>query len=200
METEQYLQALIDLADYAELEPLLDGALELIVRACNVTTAYVELYTEADDVKTPRYWRGLCCRTDEARAIQELICRGIIGRAIAEGRTLVTSSALTQIQATMCVPIGIRSTIGALYLEGPRERPEFGPDDRKRAEWLAFYMTPCVDRLLPRSPRLPEELKALAKQRVEESLRRHHWNVSDVARELGVTRKFVYSVIGRRKQ
>src|SRR5688500_7363524 len=86
-----FYRRLLDLGSKDEIEPLLDEALALIVEVTGASTGYLELYD--DDANRPRFWRGFRCTDRDVAKIRASISRGIIARAIGEGRTIETPSA-----------------------------------------------------------------------------------------------------------
>jgi DNA-binding NtrC family response regulator len=158
-----FLRRLLDLGGEETIEPLLDQALALIVEVTGATTAYVELYDD-DDGPRPRFWRGYRLSDADIESIRASISRGIIARAISEGRTVETPSALQDarfaslhsvrqhdIQAVLCAPIGTAPPTGVIYLEGRARPGMFGANDRERAELFARQLAPIADRLVRRA-------------------------------------------------
>ncbi|HET9621130.1 MAG TPA: sigma-54-dependent Fis family transcriptional regulator [Kofleriaceae bacterium] len=157
-----FYRRLLDLGGQDELEPLLDQALALIVEVTGSHMAYLELY---DDVANrPRFWRGVGLTERDLAAIRSSISRGIIARAISEGRTIETPSAslderfaglgsvrLHSIQAVLCTPVGVQPPIGAIYLQGRKRPGTFTATDRERAELFARQLAPLADRLVRQS-------------------------------------------------
>lgn len=155
-----FYRRLLDLGGKAELEPLLDDALALIVDVTGAEVAYLELYE--DDGGEPLYWKGHRCSDAELGAIRSAISRGIIGRAIADGQTVETKSAdgdprfrrlgsvrRNEIKAVLCAPVGVPA-IGVVYLQGRARPGGFSPEDRDRAELFARQLAPLADRLVTR--------------------------------------------------
>ncbi|HTE49793.1 MAG TPA: sigma-54-dependent Fis family transcriptional regulator [Kofleriaceae bacterium] len=158
-----FYRRLLDLGGQDELEPLLEGALHLIVETTGASTGYLELYD--DDGGEPRYWKGTGCSDEDIDAIRASISRGIIASAISEGRTIETPSALSdprfeslgsvrrhEIQAVLCAPVGTRPPIGVIYLQARRRPGQFTSEDRERAELFARQLAPLADRLVSRRP------------------------------------------------
>jgi len=153
-----FYRRLLDLGGQHELEPLLDEALALIAEVTGATMAYVELY---DDLATdPSFWRGYRMSDRDIAAIRGSISRGIITRAMSDGRTIETPSAAMderfsnlgsvrhhQIQAVLCAPVGV-PPIGAIYLQGRTKPGMFTATDRERAELFARQLAPLADRLV----------------------------------------------------
>lgn len=157
-----FYKRLLDLGNQQEIEPLLDQALELIVEVTSANTAYVELHD--DDSTKPRFWRGYRLRDVELEKIRATISHGIIARALTEGKTIETPSALMDdrfsdlgsvrqhdIQAVMCAPIGGQAPIGVIYLQGRTKPGCFTTRDRECLELFARQLAPLADRLVRRS-------------------------------------------------
>ena len=160
MAERDFYRRLLELSGQDELGPLLESALALIVEVTRASVAYLEL--SDDDGGEPRFWKGHRVSADELSTIRGSISRGIIARTLAEGRTLVTASALDDerfaesgsvrqhaIQAVLCAPIG-DPPVGVVYLQGRAGPGGFTDDDRGRAELFARHLAPLADRLRAR--------------------------------------------------
>ena len=169
-----FFRRLLDLGGQSELEPLLDEALALIIEVTGATTAYLELYDDdavsKHDVEgangnasKPRYWRGHRLSDSDVASIRASISRGIIARAISDGRTIETPSATLddrfsnlgsvrqhEIQAVLCVPVGTSPPLGVIYLQGRTKPGPFTALDREHSELFARQLAPLADRLIPR--------------------------------------------------
>jgi Nif-specific regulatory protein len=154
-----FYRRLLDLGAASDIEPLLDEALALIVAVTGAKIAYLELYDEERD--EPRFWKAHEVTGAEVAAIRSAISRGIIGAALADGRTIETSSAMDDarfqgrtsvrdnaIDAALCVPIGSEPVTGAIYLQGRTRPGPFDALDRERAELFARQLAPLADRHL----------------------------------------------------
>jgi Nif-specific regulatory protein len=154
-----FYRRLLDLGGKDEIEPLLDEALALIVEVTGASTGYLELYD--DDDNRPRFWKGFRCTDRDVASIRASISRGIIARAIGEGRTIETPSASLDvrfsqlgsvrqnlIQAVLCAPVGVQPPIGVIYLQGRTRPGMFTTTDRERAELFARQLAPLADRLV----------------------------------------------------
>jgi len=145
------------------------------------------------------------------RGLSDVISRGIISLALAEGRSIRTASALhderfrengsvrqNQIGSALCVPIGALVTIGAIYVQA-RKVAVLSLADVEDTELVASMLDLVLTRVArPGATTLSEAVRAFQSQRVREALERHNGNISAAAAELGVTRKFVYAVMRRR--
>jgi Nif-specific regulatory protein len=153
-----FYRRLLDLGLEQLIEPLLDQALALIVEVTGARTAYLELYDESSD--RPRFWKGVHVNESDIASIRAQISRGIIARALSEGRTLETASAKADvrfqdlgsvrqhdIEAVLCAPVGV-PPIGVVYLQGRTRLGPFTAQDRDRAELFARQLAPLADRLV----------------------------------------------------
>jgi Nif-specific regulatory protein len=159
-ETDFY-RRLLDLGNNQELEPLLDEALALIVEVTAASIGYLELYD--DQSSKPRYWKGYRLTEQNLATIRASISRGIIARAILDGRTIETPSASLDerfsdlgsvrqhdIQAVLCAPVGTQPPIGVIYLQGRTKPGMFTTKDRECLELFARQLAPLADRLVRR--------------------------------------------------
>jgi Nif-specific regulatory protein len=204
---ERFYQCLLAIDCVADPEPVLDTALTLIVEITRSQLAFLELF---GDESNWTFWRGDAATSADI-SIRSKISYGIVHRAVTEGRTIETSSAANderfseltsvrqhQIGAVLCAPLGTRLPIGVIYIQG---RNAFSTSDRQRVECLAQRLARVAPRLtqhnagLRRS--LADEIRDLQERRILEAMERHDNNITDVARELGVGRAFVYSVLKR---
>ena len=157
-----FYRRLLDLGVQREIEPLLGESLALIVEVTGASVAYLELYD--DDSTQPRYWKGYRLSDHDVESIRASISRGIIARAITDGRTIETPSASNDdrfsdlgsvrqhaIQAVLCAPVGADPPIGVIYLQGRTRPGSFTAIDRERAELFARQLAPLADRLVRRS-------------------------------------------------
>jgi DNA-binding NtrC family response regulator len=170
--------------------------------------AYLELFS--DDDHAPKVWRGHAIPAATVEQIRSSISRGILGKAIAEGRTIETSSAVQDarfadlesvrqrdIGAVLSIPIGTQLAVGALYIQSTARLSSI---DRQRAELFAQQLAVLTVRLTPRKAErltLHDEVQRLQERRVREALERYDWNIAEVARVLGVGRAFVYRTVRR---
>lgn len=90
--------------------------------------------------------------------------------------------------------IGIRYTIGAIYVHAPPREPA-------DIELVATQVAPLAERLLDRDASqrrtLQDDIKLLYERRIRDALLRHDWNASAVARELSIGRGRVAEVANR---
>ena len=163
LQERDFYRRLLDLGGQREIEPLLDEALALIVEVTGAKTGYLELYD--DDSSQPRFWRGYQCTEADVEKIRSSISRGIIARAISEGRTIETPSALGdvrfqdlrsvrqhEIHQVLCAPVG-EPPLGVVYLQGRTRPGPFANQDREHAELFTRQLAPLADRLARRDDR-----------------------------------------------
>jgi GAF domain-containing protein len=206
---EAFLLKCIRLGDAADPHSALDRALRLLVGRTDAELGYVEIY-EDDERATPSLCSAVQCSQADARTISECISRGIISLALAEGRPIRTASAIdderfrdhasvrqNQIGSAICVPIGRLVTLGAIYLQA-RRGDVLSAVDLDDAELVASMLDLVLNRVArPGVVTLTEAVRAFQYRRIREALKRHEGNISAAASELGVTRKFIYSVLRR---
>lgn len=155
-----FFHRLLQLGERHAIEPLLKDALTHIVRMTGAERGYIELRSHPDD-EQPEWTMGAHLSESEEADIRTRISTGIIARALAEGRTVSTDSAVhddrfldrdsvrdNRIQAVLCAPVGTRAPIGAIYLQGRLEPGPFTDSDRQYAELFARQLEICADRLL----------------------------------------------------
>jgi len=196
---------LLALATHDNPESLLEDAVRLIVEVTSAKLALVELI---DAARQPTFWRGHGHAVD-LDVIRGSISRGVVAHTLDQGRTVVTTSAMGDArfaaldsvkqhatETVLCTPIGAHPPIGALYLQGRVQPGPFSPADQEHAEVFAAQLALFAQRLLP-PRRLADETSELHRRRVLETLKKHDGNVSETARELGVARSFIYSVVNR---
>lgn len=167
-------QQLLELGTQDEVNPFLEQALSLIVAMTGARRGYIEITGEegasprpASGAEAPRFWMARGCSDTEVEEIREAFSRGIIGEALATGKTIITSSAQedprfrdrgsvrrNRIEAVLCAPIGASPPLGVLYLQDREPSVPFSEEDRGRAERFTRYLAAFVDRLLIRRRRL----------------------------------------------
>jgi Nif-specific regulatory protein len=162
LERDLYL-GLLNLNGREEPGAFLEEALRLIVHVLNAEQAYVEV---SDEQEGPTWWRTAGCSDEQVETIRAIVSRGIIAEALAHGEAIVCPSALldprfrdrksvqgSKIEAVLCVPIGLRTPIGVLYLQGNRSGGAFSDEEVDRAKTLARHLAPLVESLFTRSRR-----------------------------------------------
>jgi Nif-specific regulatory protein len=151
---------LLELGRQTKLDPLLRDALALIVELVGARQGYLELHADDEQGGEPRWWIAHGFSPEAIEGVRKAISRGIIALAVATGRTIVTSSALTdprfsmnqsvlraRIEAVLCAPIADPTPRGVVYLQGA-EAGVFSEEDRERAEIFARHLAAFADRLL----------------------------------------------------
>jgi Nif-specific regulatory protein len=154
---------LLDLGTQTDVEPFLKEALALVVDATGARQGYLELHDDADGTPGQRWSIAHGFSSDEVEAVRTAVSQGIIGKALATGRSIVTPSALLdprfrdresvrlgRIEAVLCSPIGDDPPIGVLYLQGRQQSGPFIDADRATAETFARDLAPLADRLFAR--------------------------------------------------
>jgi Nif-specific regulatory protein len=141
---------LLELSRQTHLEPLLHDALALIVEIVGARQGYLEI--QGDNGTAP--WSMTHGLPPEAiDGVRSAISKGIVAMAMADGRTILTSSALlderfrgrpsvqdAKIEAVLCAPIGDDGPRGVVYLQGRDEPGPFSAEDRERAEIFARHL------------------------------------------------------------
>ena len=161
---------LLELGSQDDLQLLLKDALQLIVELAGAAKGYLELVDKQQEGGEPRWWFATGCADGEIDGIRDSISRGIIGEAIAAGRTVATASAVTdpqfqgyesvqlnRIEAVLCCPIGAAHPTGVLYLQSRDQPGPFTVDDRHHAELFACHLAPLVDRVRHRTNQLDRD-------------------------------------------
>jgi len=157
LERDLYLR-LLELVHQGEIEVPLRAALEILVQLSDAQQGYVELYD--DGTHEPRWSVAHQLSADEVGQVRNTISTGIVAAAIANGQTILTAAALAdgrfdaresvrnrRIEAVLCVPIGEDPVCGVLYLQGPTDSGVATTESRERAETVARYLAPVVDRI-----------------------------------------------------
>ncbi len=205
---ERFYQSLLSLDRVADPAFALVVAFTLLAEITASRLAFLEIFGE-DSV--PAFCRGYTPAAESLGSIRSKLSYSIVRQAVAEGRTITTSSAVHDerfielasvrqhdLGAVLCTPLGMHLPLGAVYLQGSLA---FSECDRRRLEAFALRVARVAPRLLqPRSTArrpLLEEVRELQGRRVRESLDRHDGNIAEVARELCVSRKFVYRALER---
>lgn len=154
---------LLDLGDHDDLAAFLDEALALVVEATGALRAYLSLDPARDGQSVFTIAQGFD-EADLAQVRREL-SQGILAEALRTGRTVSTASALddprfrsmasvqaNRILAVLCAPIGGRSPLGALYLQGRAAPGPFPERERQLAEAFTTRVAPLVHRLRRATP------------------------------------------------
>lgn len=159
-------RALLELMRRDELEPFLVHVSQLIERRTGAREAYVEVVA-SDGANERSHVAAIGCEDARTNEIKRLVSRGILGEAVATGRTVVTADARSDprfadlesvqdhaIEAVLCVPIGTDPPLGAIYVQGQGQAAGFVPFTQSTiddVELLACCIAPKVERLLRRN-------------------------------------------------
>lgn len=163
-ERDLYLR-LLELTTQQEPTPFLKEALRLIVGVTSARTGFLEVHGDEPD-GSDSWWISHGFSDEEVREVRDRVSRGIIAEAIASGQAVETPSAMQddrfasrasvkgqRIEAVLCVPIGLDSPCGVLYLQGRTEPDPFGEEDREKALLFARHLAPLADNLRSRHRR-----------------------------------------------
>ena len=162
-----FFQELLTLGSQHEIRPLLEHALDLIVRVTDAKKGYIEI--SPDDPDKREMWSiAKSCTDGDVVEIRTHISHGIIQEAMAQGRTIETASAVSdrrfrdnpsvrsnQIRAVLCAPVG-KPPLGVVYLQGRNKPGPFSVEDKKQAELFAMQLAPLTDRLVSQERRHQE--------------------------------------------
>lgn len=159
---------LLELGQQDQVEPLLSGALELVTGLARAERGYLEIDNPYAPHAPAQYIAHGLEDEDTAvgiEAFQKAISSGVIQKALAQGSTIITASAMTddrfadlesvkdqRIEAVLCAPIG-KPPFGVLYLQGRQEPGPFHAEDQQRAELCAAQIGSLAERLLLRQAR-----------------------------------------------
>jgi hypothetical protein len=201
------LRALLRLSQLPAIEQVLDVVLGTLLEHTGAHYGYTEVLNERAEPPVPT-WRARAHSGEHVMWIQNVISRGIIGRARIEGRTISTPSAVDDVRfadlgsvreyeigAVVCAPFDGFWTSGVVYLQGDVVA---GGDEivELAARQLGLIAELHHRQLEPRLP-LDVEIDALKKQALDEALRRYDWNISAVARATGLSRATIQRLIRR---
>jgi Nif-specific regulatory protein len=161
LERNLYLR-LLELGAETELEPFLEEALALVVEIAGAEQGYLELEGASHDGE--QVWstsHGFSC--SELEDVRSRISCGIIADVLSTGQIVNTSSAMLdpryserrsvhdrRIEAVLCAPIGSAPSLGAIYLQGRKEKGPFPDDDCERATLFARHLVPLADNFILR--------------------------------------------------
>jgi Nif-specific regulatory protein len=164
-----FFRALVELSDCTSLPALLEAALAVLVARVSAREAMIEVIDDAVDSAPIVVAHG--CEHDRVTAISSFVSRGIIGEAIATGKTIVTANAAEdprflqfesvqrhRLEAVLCVPLGQGSHVGVVYLQGKQGAQQFQPYDaavQREVELFARALGEPVERLLRGGPAPP---------------------------------------------
>jgi Nif-specific regulatory protein len=161
----EFYRALLHLVDQETMDGLLQFALDVIVRRIGPSQALIEIASEERGAEGSHVVAH-GCEDGRVTEIRGLVSRGIIGAAIATGKTVLASNAAedprflafesvrrNRLEAVLCAPIGRDLPVGVVYLQGGAGRGDARAYDgavRADVELLALSLGPPVERLLAR--------------------------------------------------
>jgi DNA-binding NtrC family response regulator len=161
-----FYRALVGFGNHESMAALLGDALEVLVARGGARETLIEVIGDEGAVARSHVVSNGCA--EERRAeIAALVSRGIIGEAIATGKTVVTANAgedprfghfesvkRHKLEAVLCVPVGRDVPVGVAYLQGKVGTDDFHPYDealRRDVETFARALGGPVERLLARA-------------------------------------------------
>jgi hypothetical protein len=203
----ELLKRLLALPRSREPDVELSDAVRLLAEVLGATTAYLELV--AGDAPAPCFTTG---HDVSGGAAAEIICRGVVARAIADNTVTGSPSARAdprfrdlgsvrrnEIEAIVCVPVEAGDVSGAVCVQRGRRPGGFTDGELHLVEYFAQQLVLIAPRLAPSPPAatvpLRDEIRQLQRRLVHAALARTNGNVAQAARELRVARSFVYSVV-----
>ncbi len=161
-----FYRSLAELTQHDSLPALLDAALAVLIARVSAREAMIEVVDDAIDGAVHVVAHG--CERDRLTEISSFVSRGIIGEAMATGKTIATANAAEdprflqfesvqrhRLEAVLCVPIGQAVHAGVVYLQGKRGAREFQPYDarvQREVELFARVLSGPIERLLGRAP------------------------------------------------
>jgi len=152
---------LLELGRRDDMEPFLEGALDLLVRLSGAKRGYIELFEDRDDEDAPRFLVAKGCYDEQVEEVRAAMSKGIMAQAITTGRTINLESAqldpeirklksvrTNNTQAVLCAPIGTSPPVGVVYLQDRARPGPFSEDDRRIVEDFAGHLAMLATRLL----------------------------------------------------
>lgn len=157
-----FYRSLLLLGGHDDPEPFLREALSALMTLTDAREGYLELRDDSEGVL--REWSASQgCDAARVDSIRTLASRGIIGEALASGRTVATAAAIddprfadlesvrgNRIEAVLCAPIGRGAPIGIVYLQGARIA-QVDPRHREHVELFAQSLAPLAERVIQRA-------------------------------------------------
>jgi len=150
---------LLELSLHRDPEPLLRGALELVVSLVDATHGYLEFFGR--DTGQPGQWYAVGFPEDAVDSVREVVSHGIIAEAVATECMVLTSSALLDprfrdrasvrqsgIHAVICAPIGSDPPRGVLYLQSAVADRDTMAARSLHVERFAKYLAPIADHVM----------------------------------------------------
>ena len=151
-------RSLLEIAHTDKIEPLLEEALALAVRATGAQRGHVHVFGEdGEDAWTIRHNDAGPESTPET-----MNSRSIEAEVLRKGRPVRSTSArldprflsndsVQGIEAVMCAPLGTGAPIGVLYLYGGARGRFFDENDERLAEVLARHLGPSIRALVDKA-------------------------------------------------
>jgi Nif-specific regulatory protein len=157
-------QRLLDLGTHDDLRPFLEEALALVVEVTGARQGCLALDRDGR-FAAPAFEIAHGMTEEDVASARRNYSTGIIAEALRTGRTIGTASAVDdprfralrsvqagRIQAVLCAPLGEKSPLGVLYLQGRGAPGPFPERDRLLTETFARRVAPFAHRLLDRAP------------------------------------------------
>lgn len=159
-----FYRSLLSIAGQPEPGIFLNEALDLAVEITGAKHGYLALYPPATHAKA-QWWVARGFGEEEVALVENSVSTGIIAAALAEGRTVRTSSALcdprfqnlqsvrrNQIEAVLCAPIGAHPPVGVVYLQGQDKPGMFSDASREAVENFTSHLVELARRVLREQP------------------------------------------------
>ena len=156
-----FYRSLAELTEHDSLPALLDAALAVLIARVSAREAMIEVIDDAID---GAHVVAHGCERDRLTEISSFVSRGIIGEAIATGKTIATANAAEdprflqfesvqrhRLEGVLCVPIGQAVHAGVVYLQGKQGTREFHPYDarvQREVELFARVLSGPLEHLL----------------------------------------------------
>jgi transcriptional regulator with GAF, ATPase, and Fis domain len=208
---EAFYRRLLQLDTFVEPEPLIAEAVELITDITEARLGYVELFA-TKPTAAPLFREAHC--DDGPPEVEAWVSRDIIKAAVEARTTINLASAAdhprfrmsasvvaNKIRAVLCTPIGIGLPVGVVYVQGRRAPGRFPDVDRERAELFAAKLAMVADRIRARrgasKVTLDDVVSWVEYRHVRAAIDRNGGNLSNTARELGITRARLYRIVRR---
>jgi GAF domain-containing protein len=192
------LRHLLGLSSADDLERALEEGLQLIKVATNATAASVEVDGDAARFRT------VCGDVDT-------LGRGVVSHAFLTGTTIHSASARKDprfrnlesvrsyaIDAVVCSPFEVERPrlMGAVYIQRSKSVGAFSERQRALVVLFAMQLALLAERLVRAQSVAPaslqEETRRFQERLVREVLVRTNGNIAQAARELRISRTFVY--------
>ena len=160
----EFYRSLVALTAHDALPELLAAALDVLVARFGARETFIEIID--DDAAHPTVVAHGCDQPRQ-QEIAAFVSRGIISEALATGETVITANAAMdprfselasvqrhQLEAVLCVPIGLDGPVGILYLQGRKGYESlyaFEDGVQREVEIVARALALPIERLLARA-------------------------------------------------